>query len=59
MEDLRNMLAIITSGCRYDELTEYGQEYIISKANYLCDKFDGQVSDTHHVITYAKFKGWL
>jgi len=59
MEDLRNMLTIISSGRRYDELTEYGQEYIRSKANYLCNKFDGQIADTHHVITYAKFKGWL
>jgi hypothetical protein len=59
MEDLRNMLAIIASGYRYDELTADGKEYINSKANYLFDKFDGQISDPHHVITYANFKGWL
>ena len=59
MEDLRNMLAIITSGYRYDELTEDGKDYIRSKADYLYHEFDGQISDTHHVITYAAFKGWL
>jgi hypothetical protein len=59
MEDLRNMLAIMASGYRYNELTADGQEYVQSKANYLYNKFDGRISDVHHVITYAKFKGWL
>jgi len=59
MENLKNILAIIVSGYRYEELTEEGQEYVNEKANYLYDKFDGQVSNAHHVITYAQFKGWL
>ena len=59
MEELRNMLAVIAVGRRYDELDGSTQEYIIWKANYLRDRFDGQISDTHHVITYAAFKGWL
>lgn len=59
MENLRNMLAIIASGHRYDELTADDQEYITSKANYLFDKFDGETSDLHHLITYAQFKGWI
>ena len=59
MEELRNMLAIMDSGHRYNELTADGQEYVESKVNYLYNKFDGQIFDAHHVITYAKFKGWL
>ena len=59
MEELRNMLAIMASGHRYNELTEEDQDYIRSKADYLYKVFDGQISDTRHVITYAKFKGWL
>ena len=59
MEELRNMLAVMTYSCRYNELDEDGKDYIRSKADYLYHEFDGEISDLHHVILYSLFKGWL
>lgn len=57
MEDLKNMLSLMTFGNHYNQLETEDQECVDQRANDLYEKFDGQISDPWHVITRASFEG--
>ena len=57
MEDLKNVLSLMTFGNHYKKLEIEDKEYVDQRANDLYEKFDGQISNPWHVITKASFEG--
>mgnify|MGYP006226422495 CR=1 FL=1 len=57
MEDLKNVLSLITFGNHYSKLEMEDKECVDQRADDLYEKFDGQISNPWHVITRARFEG--
>lgn len=57
MEELKNALSITGFGKHYNQLELEDQECVDQRANDLWEKFEGQIHDTWHVITRARFEG--
>jgi len=57
MEELKNALSMTTFGMHYNQLEMEDQECVDQRANDLCEKFEGKIHNTWHVITRAGFEG--